>query len=124
MVWTQGTVRPIGQGEVDTWVYIPLTSGPGFIADAVSFEPDAPASDSWTRLGFYALGYQVAGSGLLGPINSIPRAPVESPGWYLPLDGSWAPASVANLSYPASPFVAVSIQRWVGPGTLTQWRLT
>lgn len=110
--------------QIDTWVYIPLLVGGGFIWDAITFEPTLAAAETWTRLGFYGLGYQVSGKGVLGPINQILRAPVGSPGWFHPLDGSFAPPQVASLAYPAQPFVAVSIQRWVGPGEVSQWSLT
>lgn len=124
MPWNLTKSYRIEAGSLDRWIYNTIPSLPGGFQDAMKLVPDSPPALSWTRAGFYVVGFQVAGQGLMGQTLDIPFGPTESPPPLLGISKTILGDPVAASPQVEAPLIAISLNRWVGPSTIELWTLT
>lgn len=124
MPWSVSKTIVVPEGQLDNWIYDSIPATVGGLQDAIEFVPDTPLSDTWTRVGFYVVGLQVAGKGLMGQVQPIIRGPVGSGPPLQFISNTWIGGIPGFSGQVEFPLIAFSIQPWIGPGQVKLWVLT
>lgn len=124
MAWAVIASTPIAEPNLDRWVTLVRPTVAGAVQYSLRYVPTDPIGLNWTRLGFYYFGVNVEGVIVHGPTLSL-ASPVISgtvaTGYF---SGDWISQPLLTSGKALTFFGALSVHRWVGPGTFSLLALT